>query len=431
MSAGISVNNNVINTGGAPSISENLLSLRPNAGILGRLFISTDTLTFFRDNGATWDTIGGGGGSQNIDQVLAQGGQFTTDRSWQQDGQQFQIFGYSTDQNFALYNNPADNANYIILGNNLTGTNYFISDFYNKLYQTVLNGSGTGIFLDLNNKNYKLGDFNNNNNGNIIEINDNLNTIASYSNTKNYGFKIDYANSINKFGDNDSSYDGLYLSIDNNNNIITLGDVDDYSSNLKLQIQNNGKQAYFLYNNFPTGWYCDFNVGYYVFGDVNNLTSKLKLIIDGSPGFRDISLGDVTNSNNKTNLYLSDAGYSFSLVTGDNFGLYGNQNNSNSSRIVIIGDWDGQSNTTAFYVDDFNRKIYTDNGLRLDNFYFTYQLGDYNNYNNGYYLMIDDQNTELVLNGTNFISATAGSNSSNHLVIKINGTVYKIQLKNP
>ena len=35
------------------------------------------------------------------------------------------------------------------------------------------------------------------------------------------------------------------------------------------------------------------------------------------------------------------------------------------------------------------------------------------------------------LDGTQIISGTAGSNSANHLSIVINGSAYKIQLKNP
>ena len=36
---------------------------RPTAGITGRVFISTDTYEFYRDNGTTWDLIGGPGSS--------------------------------------------------------------------------------------------------------------------------------------------------------------------------------------------------------------------------------------------------------------------------------------------------------------------------------------------------------------------------------
>jgi hypothetical protein len=42
----------------------------PVAGVEGRLFVATDTLILYRDNGSAWAMIGGGGGSQNLDSVL-------------------------------------------------------------------------------------------------------------------------------------------------------------------------------------------------------------------------------------------------------------------------------------------------------------------------------------------------------------------------
>jgi hypothetical protein len=59
---GISYIANVLNQKGAPAIFEDTLANRPAAGYTGRIFISTDTFVIQRDNGTTWDSIGGGGG---------------------------------------------------------------------------------------------------------------------------------------------------------------------------------------------------------------------------------------------------------------------------------------------------------------------------------------------------------------------------------
>jgi hypothetical protein len=59
---GISYIANVLNQKGAPAIFEDTLANRPAAGYIGRIFISTDTFVIQRDNGITWDSIGGGGG---------------------------------------------------------------------------------------------------------------------------------------------------------------------------------------------------------------------------------------------------------------------------------------------------------------------------------------------------------------------------------
>lgn len=62
MPAGIEIYNYVTNQKGSPALWSDLLAARPLAGFIGRLFISTDTLQIFRDNGITWDLISGGGG---------------------------------------------------------------------------------------------------------------------------------------------------------------------------------------------------------------------------------------------------------------------------------------------------------------------------------------------------------------------------------
>jgi hypothetical protein len=54
--------NNIINQRGTPAFNSNTLANRPAAGYVGRIFISTDTFVIQRDNGTTWDNIGGGGG---------------------------------------------------------------------------------------------------------------------------------------------------------------------------------------------------------------------------------------------------------------------------------------------------------------------------------------------------------------------------------
>lgn len=54
---------NILNQLGSPSINSNTFANRPAAGQTGRLFVSTDTFEIYRDNGTTWDLIGGTGSS--------------------------------------------------------------------------------------------------------------------------------------------------------------------------------------------------------------------------------------------------------------------------------------------------------------------------------------------------------------------------------
>lgn len=53
----------VQNGGNTPQISAGLLSTRPGAGNAGNLFVSTDTLLIFRDNGTSWVTLSGASGA--------------------------------------------------------------------------------------------------------------------------------------------------------------------------------------------------------------------------------------------------------------------------------------------------------------------------------------------------------------------------------
>jgi hypothetical protein len=51
----------ILNQRGTPMFFSDIFANRPDAGIVGRIFISTDTFAFYRDNGVTWDLIGGPG----------------------------------------------------------------------------------------------------------------------------------------------------------------------------------------------------------------------------------------------------------------------------------------------------------------------------------------------------------------------------------
>lgn len=51
----------ILNQRGTPMFFSDVFANRPTPGIVGRIFISTDTFAFYRDNGVTWDLIGGPG----------------------------------------------------------------------------------------------------------------------------------------------------------------------------------------------------------------------------------------------------------------------------------------------------------------------------------------------------------------------------------
>jgi len=51
----------ILNQRQTPAFFADTLANRPAAGFLGRIFVSTDTFAFYRDNGTGWDLIGGPG----------------------------------------------------------------------------------------------------------------------------------------------------------------------------------------------------------------------------------------------------------------------------------------------------------------------------------------------------------------------------------
>jgi len=51
----------ILNQRQTPAFFADTLANRPAAGFLGRIFVSTDTFAFYRDNGSGWDLIGGPG----------------------------------------------------------------------------------------------------------------------------------------------------------------------------------------------------------------------------------------------------------------------------------------------------------------------------------------------------------------------------------
>jgi len=55
------IQNAILNQKGSPAIYTDDLANRPAAGYIGRLFVAKDTFAWYRDNGTTWDLIGGPG----------------------------------------------------------------------------------------------------------------------------------------------------------------------------------------------------------------------------------------------------------------------------------------------------------------------------------------------------------------------------------
>lgn len=70
----IEINNNVLNQNQTPALFTDVLANRPNFGLLGRLFFSTDSQEIYQDTGTSWQLIGSGySNPQNLQQVTTIG----------------------------------------------------------------------------------------------------------------------------------------------------------------------------------------------------------------------------------------------------------------------------------------------------------------------------------------------------------------------
>jgi hypothetical protein len=56
--SGYGITDGVQNAGGTPSIQAGTDSSKPSAGVVGRIYVATDTKKIYRDSGTSWDVIG-------------------------------------------------------------------------------------------------------------------------------------------------------------------------------------------------------------------------------------------------------------------------------------------------------------------------------------------------------------------------------------
>lgn len=377
--------NQIINGKGTPSIYEDTLANRPPASSIGRLFVQINSpYGIYRDTGTTWVQVsgGGGGGVGNWDQVLGNGGALTQNRS------------FNFDYDFGL---TFLNGDYF----KLDGFNQFRIDYRNGVFPY-----DNYIIFDKTYFKYYT--------------NTNVNTI----------FSFDYISGDVAFGDFAGVYNSTHINITNSSN-----------------------QIYFAPQSVMTFLTTADSV---VIGDASGTNTLLQLIINrSSENIVTAINGDGQGLLLEDRLsYLGDFYANFynhhiaiSNVT-DNFYIRSYIDNANP---FIWGGFNIVGYTSEFGTEFVNLKIDSSAetintfwsgvgdyiGLLLDFASNQYYLGDYNNLTNNGFLQIDAGNREAnfnidLLSITGSVTSTSsGSISAQHLSIYINGTHYKIQLRNP
>lgn len=410
----INVSNQITNISNTPGAITDVIANRPGTAQAGTIFISTDTQEIYSFSGTAWTlvTLGSGGGPTGWDTMLAQNEAQTNTRIANLNTNNFFIENQSNNYVFALevMNSLSVKTTMGDITGNITNKQLAFQVYSDdlggptRLINAIYDGAYNGLMLDFSSGAYYYGDFSNSGNGTYLYINDLAQQITTKyyngTNTLNDGIFLNFANSSFYFGS---------ISGGNITNISVL------DSPLASQIRTTSGIS-----NGDKGLLLDFaNYGYY--------------------------LGDYVNNNNGTTFKVDDNSQTMGWY---NTGFGGSNYNYFyvTPNIVALGDFVGVNNQTQLRIDDNNRLIKSvyqgfDNGINID---FSNDIHKFfgNVYNTGITLqdnalggktiqMYCNQPIELDDNGTgNFISLTSGSTSGKHLVIKINGTTYKIELKN-
>jgi len=326
---------------------------------------------------------------------------------------------------YGLFN--LDQMGFVSIGDrneDVNGTYIEVNDNYAFIRTRSVDNYGgdwSGVNLDFDSKRFDIGDWNNINNGTFIRVDDDNKciyiTANDYDNTGGMlGINLseDKNGSLHSrsayLGDFNQNQNGNYIWVNDEDSKIYTSSGDTYGNNLvglsldfdnkKFQLgdfQNRNNGALFTIDDDNEKAYTDFEghggIGLNV--DYNN---------------RIYQLGDY-NDNNNSNTITIDDDNSRAYISGNNYlnGLFaanfgGADDGANTNGSVSIGDWDGDNNNTYLKVDDNNSVIYTLNGGGEEGFFLdfntgNFSLGDYaNRFNNNVLTLENDGGNAIWLN---------------------------------
>jgi len=205
----IKFNNGIVNVKGTPGVITDTLANRPNANtvLIGTVFFSTDNNVIYQVHtiGAIqgWAVMGGGGGgTQNLDNVLYQGGQFTSDRT----------------SNLNNYGWELQNIDYFNI-NTFSQNNWSFTTNSLKFYGNVIDYVNNLFSIDYTSGECTFGDFSGQFNGTHMNVNVSGHNI--YFAPDGYGSLL--VESLKcKLGDYAFIVNGTQLLVDDSSKVINM-----------------------------------------------------------------------------------------------------------------------------------------------------------------------------------------------------------------
>jgi hypothetical protein len=289
--SGIRYFSEVLNQKGAPALYEDTIDNIPAATFEGRLFFATDVVsgdTIFRDNGdGTWSALAGnaGGGGPFINGVtdltggVGLGGSLDQNTEILLNGLSFKLT--NNGDNFLI--DTVNDLYYFGKGGALdVGCGIHITE--NSIYTQYLTNE-IGLQLDFANQIYQFGDFNNNNTGTFLKINDNNLSIRTYFGNNEIGLSLNYDNSFYWLGDYNAINNNTHIFVDEGNAIVLL--FGGSNNNTNIQIEDNVARI-----NFES------NTGSYNFANVPNYANNATAILAG------LSVGDIYRVTGTGNMHI-------------------------------------------------------------------------------------------------------------------------------
>lgn len=280
----------------------------------------------------------------------------------------------------------------------------------NSFAQTMRGASGFGFGTTVSGTSSDtwLGDWNNQIDGIFLQVKND--TISSRIFTANRGFYLDYVINRYIFGDWANIYNGVTLNIDDQNRQVSFT----YLNTI------NGLFLDYLNNSFSFG---SITGGTYIFADASN--QYINFLVAGNS----LALFDFLN----TNIEMGDLESRFKLDF------------NGSSQNCLLGDYNNVGGGTYLEIsnkNDYVKFLYAgaDNGLYLRYSSSQYYFGDFDGIVSNTYIIMNAQTgaqeiqfsaENLTFFGSAIQSPTAGGSSGEHLVIQLNGNLYKIALLNP